>query len=226
MRRALSDQLKALDTLASLTQRTMQSRDVTRPVGAPAPAAPPAALPPPSAPFAPAAASPYSSQPAQPATLSQLARPAPADSGREGWSLGDLLARASRDEEQAARPQQSQGPATSQPAPFRLDVDVVSRALDQATTSALWSRINAGHRNVLSRGLYSAEGRQAFDEITRRLPSDPGLQATLQRYLEDFERIRRELDARDPSGRTTQSHILSDSGRVYLFLAHATGRLT
>ena len=226
MRRALSDQLKALDTLASLTQRTMQARDVTRPVGASAPPAPPAALPPPSASFPQSAAPPYSAQPAPPAALSQLARPVPADSSREGWSLGDLLARASRDEEQAARPQQPPGAAAPQPAPFRLDIDVVSRALDQATTSALWSRINAGHRNVLSRGLYSAEGRQAFDEITRRLPSDPGLQATLQRYLEDFERIRRELDTRDPTGRMAQSHILSDSGRVYLFLAHATGRLT
>lgn len=225
MRRALSDQLKALDTLASLTQRTMQARDVTRPVGASAPPAPPAALPPPSASVKPSAA-PYSTQPAPSAALSQLARPVPADSSREGWSLGDLLARASRDEEQAARPQQPPGATAPQPAAFRLDIDVVSRALDQATTSALWSRINAGHRNVLSRGLYSAEGRQAFDEITRRLPSDPGLQSTLQRYLEDFERIRRELDARDPSGRTAQGHLLSDSGRVYLFLAHATGRLT
>jgi hypothetical protein len=227
MRRALSDQLKALDTLASLTQRTMQARDVARPVGAPAP---PAALPAPPSPFTQPAAQSYTAPPAQPAALSQLARPAQADAGREGWSLGDLLARASRDEDHGAgsapRPPQPAGTPQPQPAPFRLDVDVVARALDQSTTSALWSRINSGHRNVLSRGLYSAEGRQAFDEITRRLPSDQALQATLARYLEDFERIRRELDGRDPSGRTTQGHLMSDSGRVYLFLAHATGRLT
>lgn len=233
MRRALSDQLKALDTLAGLTQRTMQERDVSRPVGAPAPSAPPAALPPPPAAYSQPVPQPYSTPATQPAALSQLARAASAEPGREGWSLGDLLARASREEEHggagAARPAQPTAPAPQhqqQQAPFRLDVDVVARALDQATTSALWSRINAGHRNVLSRGLYSAEGRQAFDEIARRLHSDQGLQATLSRYLEDFERIRRELDARDPSGRSSQSHLLSDSGRVYLFLAHATGRLT
>jgi hypothetical protein len=52
------------------------------------------------------------------------------------------------------------------------------------------------------------------------------LQATLSRYLEDFERVRRDLDQRDPSGRSTQVHLMSDSGRVYLFLAHATGRLS
>ena len=213
MRKALSDQLKALDTLANLTQRTMQARDVSRPMGAPPPSAPPPALPPPV-------------QNYQQPPLAQMARPAQADSGREGWSLGDLLARASRDEEHgagaAARPPQPPPHNTG----YRLDVDVVARALDQGTTSALWSRINAGHRNVLSRGLYSAEGRQAFDEITRMLPSDMTLQATLSRYLEDFERIRRDLDQRDPTGRMAQGHLMSDSGRVYLFLAHATGRLT
>jgi hypothetical protein len=225
MRKALSDQLKALDTLANLTQRTLQARDVTRPVGAPPPAGAAAALPPPAASYQP----PAPVSPAPQPGLSQLNRPPASDAGREGWSLGDLLARASRDEEQAAanasRP--AQPPASApQAAPFRFNIDVVARALDQPTTSALWSRISAGHRNALSRGLYSAEGRQIFDEITRRLPSDQSLQATLTRFLEDFERIRRELDQRDPSGRTTQNHLLSDSGRVYLFLAHATGRLT
>ncbi len=220
MRRALSDQLKALDTLANLTQRTMQARDVSRPVGAPPAQA--AALPPPSS---------GANAPPSPPGLSQLSRPAQGDSGREGWSLGDLLARASRDEEQAGgAPRAAPPPLLSQQmqrqAPFRLDIEVVARALDPATTSALWSRINAGHRNVLSRGLYSGEGRQAFDDITATLATDVNLQATLARYLEDFERVRRDLDQRDPSGRSTQSHLMSDSGRVYLFLAHATGRLT
>ncbi len=221
MRRALSDQLKALDTLANLTQRTMQARDVSRPVGSP----PAPALPPPATFAAPAA-------PAPQLALSQLSRPAPAsEGGREGWSLGDLLARASRDEEQAAGGQRPAPPPSAPPqmprqAQFRLDIDVVARALDHATTSALWSRINAGHRNVLSRGLYSSEGRQVFDDITRALPNDPNLQATLARYLEDFERVRRDLDQRDPSGRSAQIHLMSDSGRVYLFLAHATGRLS
>ncbi len=229
MRRALSDQLKALDTLANLTQRTMQARDVSRPVGSPPP--PMVSLPPPATPYpAPAPAQPPAPQQS---ALSQLSRPAQAgEGGREGWSLGDLLARASRDEEQGvgaprpAPPPPSAPPQMQRQAPFRLDIDVVARALDQATTSALWSRINAGHRNVLSRGLYSAEGRQAFDDITRALPNDPNLQATLARYLEDFERVRRDLDQRDPSGRSSQIHLMSDSGRVYLFLAHATGRLS
>jgi hypothetical protein len=240
MRRALSDQLKALDQLASLTQRTMQSRDVSRPVGAPAPGA--AALPPPQSYMPPSPQPQPQPQPppqaAPQAPLSQLSRPAASDGARDGWSLGDLLARASRDEEHAhgqapqpgspapAMPHPASKPAPAQANVFRLDIEVVARALDPATTSALWSRINAGHRGLLSRGLYSTEGRMTFDEITRRLQSDAALQSTIHRYLDDFDRIRRDLEARDPSGRLAQNHLMSDSGRVYLFLAHATGRLT
>ena len=52
----------------------------------------------------------------------------------------------------------------------------------------------------------------------------PALAQTVQRYLSDFERIIKEADARDPSGRLAHTHLVSDTGRVYLFLAHAAGR--
>ena len=47
----------------------------------------------------------------------------------------------------------------------------------------------------------------------------------MSRYLTDFERIIAESDARDPSGRLSHGQLISDTGRVYLFLAHAAGRL-
>src|SRR5690606_14845786 len=88
------------------------------------------------------------------------AESSPADS-RDGWSLGDLLARASREDESGLRHQQSP-PA---PAPLSIDVDLLSRALDQATASAIWSRFRAGQRGIMVRSIYSNEGRAAFDEV-------------------------------------------------------------
>ena len=35
----------------------------------------------------------------------------------------------------------------------------------------------------------------------------------------------RDIEQKNPSGRTVHNHLVSDSGRVYLFLAHASGRL-
>ncbi len=40
-----------------------------------------------------------------------------------------------------------------------------------------------------------------------------------------FEWLIRDIEQKDPAGRGVHNHLISDSGRVYLFLAHASGRL-
>lgn len=139
--------------------------------------------------------------------------------GREGWSLGDLLARASEDE---TPPAPTPAPAA---APVRLDIATIARALDSATASAIWGRIRAGQRNVLVRSIYAPEARTLFDQISSRIRMDSDLEQSIFRYLTDFERIIKDAEARDPSGRNAQNHLVSDTGRVYLFLAHAAGRI-
>ena len=139
------------------------------------------------------------------------AQSAPRTAGtRDGWSLGDLLARASEDEE------------TNRSA---INIAAIARALDATTASAIWSRFRAGQRGVMVRSIYTVEGRAAFDEVQRRYQSEPGFHESVDRYMLDFEQLLRDGDQRDPSGRTAQTYVTSDSGRVYLFLAHASGRL-
>lgn len=223
MRRSLHDQLKALEQLSQITQRTAAQRDVTPPIpNAPIPQPPPAR-----------ALSSLSSTVAQ--ELSARQRPPnyapPANFGgteqKESWSLGDLLARASLDDDAPAAPRSApQNNAPLSPKEFPLNVEIIARALDGATASAIWSRLRAGQRGIMVRSIYSAEGRVAFDEISRRVPTDPELSRTINRYLSDFERILRDSEGQDPSGRLAQNHLVSDTGRVYLFLAHASGHIT
>ena len=75
------------------------------------------------------------------------------------------------------------------------------------------------------RSIYPAAGRETFDEVSRRYTSDPNFRNTVDRYLADFERILRDIEQKDPSGRSAQGYAVSETGRVYLFLAHASGRL-
>ncbi len=261
MRRALQDQLKALEQLSSLTSRTAQTRDVAPPLALPA-SRPPAqhtgelrspepaypdrrntgprpgnqpsdpgqravalrpSTPPPAQDFQPR--SQPSPVPPPGAPLQRATLPAGADA--QAWSLGDLLARASRDEETPAASPVPVPIAEPKPAsgPYQLNVDVIARALDPATTSAIWQRLRAGQRGIMVRSIYSADGRIAFDEVSRRVQSDSELARTVSRYLSDFERIQKEAEAKDPTGRLVQNHLASDTGRVYLFLAHASGRL-
>jgi ABC-type transporter Mla subunit MlaD len=229
MRRALQDQVKALEQLSSLAQRHSDQRDVVPPVSQRGAmqslpevrsTIPDRPLPPSHTPHYPQPTA--VRDPAQRKQPPALPRPAASQhqptADANAWSLGDLLARASREEEV-----HQSGADVQQP--YRLNVDVIARSLDDATTSAIWQRLRSGQRGVMVRSIYNQEGRIAFDEITRRIGTDASLQRTVNRYLADFERIRAEAEIKDPTGRLVQNHLMSDTGRVYLFLAHASGRL-
>lgn len=221
MRRALHDQIKALDQLSQLTARAAVQRDVTPPPH-PAETLTPG---PHMSPRGPGGRETGRSLTSLSSTIAQelgnRQRQRGAPDNREGWSLGDLLARASRDEDGGA----SGGGGRQAPFAFNLDLEAIARALDPATASAIWSRLRAGQRGVMVRSIYGNEGRSLFDDVNHRCRADPDLGRTISRYLADFERIISESDIRDPSGRLTQSQLVSDTGRVYLFLAHACGRL-
>jgi hypothetical protein len=165
--------------------------------------------------------------------VSGAAFPAAPGSGREGWKLGDLLARASEDDEAGGPAHARPGHATSagspagagQAATTGIDTQAIASALDATTASAIWSRFRAGQRGIMVRSIYTNDGKLAFDEVQRRIKVDGQFRQTLDRYIADFEALLREADQHDPSGRQAQSYVVMDTGRVYLFLAHATGRL-
>jgi uncharacterized phage infection (PIP) family protein YhgE len=194
MRAALNDQLRALEQLSSLSGRERQ--DITLPGGGnPVPHSNTLSL-----------AAAYAEQPG-----AQL--PVPMQNGGDnGWSLGDLLQRASQDDD------------GTRAAPT-INTEVIARALDATTASAIWSRFRAGQRGIMVRSIYTAEGRATFDEMSERYKSDPTFQRMIDRFLHDFEQMLRGVEQKDPSGRGVHNHLISESGRVYLFLAHASGRL-
>jgi hypothetical protein len=227
MRRALTDQIRALEQLSTLSTREARLHDVRPPVSAPIPLAPSLTstvmqearnhgMPIGAHAGAPA---PLTPQPPQHQPMPTPAPPGP-PSAQSRWSLGDLLARAS-DEPGADR-----GPPASPAASPHINIEIIARAIDPNTAAAIWARFRSGQRGIMVRSIYSAEGRTTFDEISRRYGADPDFQATVNRFMVDFEDLLRDADQRDPSGQTVQSHLVSNSGRVYLFLAHASGRLS
>lgn len=219
MRSALNEQLRALEQLSTLSSRERRS-DVTPPIAAPVA---PATQPMPVTNAYGTAQTGFStssagvqhapSQPVSPPATSPMAAPMAAGSdGLSPWSLTDLLKRASHDED-----------GTPRSAPINLDG--IARALDQAAAASIWARYRAGQRGIMVRSIYSNDGRVMFDEVTQRYQQEQEFRRTVDRFLADFEAIVRDMEQKDPSGRAVQTHLVSDSGRVYLFLAHASGRL-
>ncbi|RME98443.1 MAG: hypothetical protein D6773_14460, partial [Alphaproteobacteria bacterium] len=167
--------------------------------------------------------------------------PPPASSGssREGWSVGDLLARASQPDDNqgfaspppATGPQRAAQPAAASPAqpPANGSGDLrltdLARALDQQTAADIWQKYQRGERGILSRHIYSGEGQAAFDEISSRYQYDPAFRDTVNRYLSDFEQLLGEAQQKAQDPATVLNYLTSETGRVYLMLAHASGRL-
>lgn len=161
------------------------------------------------------------------------AAPAQAAQG-DNWSLGDLLKRASFDDDSAAdaalgdpdakRPAaHAEGPS---PGPGSLpDVGLMVSAIDTSTAQEIWGRLRNGQRGILVPSLYPPPARAAFDELRRRFASEPALRDAIGRFLADFERTVRAAEEKDASGQLVHSHLVSDMGRAYLFLAHVSGRL-
>jgi hypothetical protein len=192
MRSALNDQLRALEQLSTLSPRERRE-----------------GLPP--GPLSSAGLSLAANYAAHAGVDPHSPLPPPhGDGGGERWSLGDLLARASSDDDGTVR------------APM-LDIEGISRAVDPVTASAIWSRFRAGQRGIMVRSIYTAEGRASFDDVSERYGRDMDFRRTVDRFLADFERLVRETEQKSP--RAVHDHLVSDAGRVYLFLAHASGRL-
>jgi hypothetical protein len=145
---------------------------------------------------------------------------------REGWSVGDLLTNA---DAPGYPPQRPDPFAPRAPRPQAagggqgLRLDEIARAIDHRTAAEVWQRFRAGERGVLGRHLYSVDGQQTFDEISQRYDRDGEFRATVDRYIGDFERLLRDAEQNDPS--VMQNYMTSETGRVYLLLAHASGRL-
>eukprot|EP01037_Dinobryon_pediforme_P013368 gene13368-13483_t len=165
-------------------------------------------------------------QPAAPAAPRQAApaQTAPQERG-PGW-LSDLLNRASQEDTTKA-PARPATPAVPQTAPNNsldsISLDI-ARMIDHDAAVDLWDRYSSGERNVFSRRIYTPQGQNTFDEIRRRYRSDAEFRETVNRYIQEFERLDSEVSRSDRDGSMTRKFLISDTGKVYTMLAHAAGR--
>jgi hypothetical protein len=155
------------------------------------------------------------------------------------WSLGDLLARASRGDDNnyaGGRSDDSYGapPIVAPPVgagrkpdntPMIFDMKDIANAVEENVAADVWRRYHKGERNILNRGIYNRDGQATFDQVKRRYESDSTFRHIVDRYLADFERMLQDASKADPKGRTVQTHLTSETGRIYLMLGHASGRL-
>ena len=145
----------------------------------------------------------------------------------ERWSVGDLLARASGPDvggQAAAQPPAATYDAQADSS-AELRLNDIASAIDQNTANAVWQRFRRGERDIFHRQLYNSQGQATFDEITGRYQRDNAFRSTVDRYIGDFERLLSDAERKGQDGQAIDNYLMSETGRVYLMLAHASGRL-
>ena len=97
--------------------------------------------------------------------------------------------------------------------------------IDHEAAVELWDRYKRGESKVFTRRLYTLQGQQTFDEIRRKYARDGEFKQTVDRYVEEFERLLAEVSRDDRDSMLTKTYLTSETGKVYTMLAHASGRL-
>jgi hypothetical protein len=163
--------------------------------------------------------------PVEPAPERRAREPAPAEGDGPRRPFNGPAARPPREPEARRDEPRGERPLPPMLESFdALSIDI-SRMIDHDAAVEAWERYKRGERNVFSRKLYTIQGQKAFEEIRRRYRRNGDFRETVDRYIDEFERLLEQV-ARDDRGQgLTKTYLTSDTGKVYTLLAHAAARL-
>jgi hypothetical protein len=147
----------------------------------------------------------------------KVSRPAPAQEAKAeqsgGW-LRDVLRNASASQAGTAHQTNLSGLSGE-----------IARSIETGALGEAWQRYQSGESDVFSRRIYTLSGQRVYDEVRRKLQRDPDFSTTANAYMEEFEQYLRRAAASTQAQSETRALLLSDRGKVYSMLAHASGRL-
>jgi hypothetical protein len=102
----------------------------------------------------------------------------------------------------------------------------IARMVDHDAAAEAWDRYKSGERGAFTRRLYTSTGQKTFEEMRRKYRRSPEFRETVDRYIDEFERLLEQV-SRDKRGEAlTKTYLTSETGKVYTLLAHAAGRLS
>jgi hypothetical protein len=106
-----------------------------------------------------------------------------------------------------------------------LAVDLGDLASETAADPALWRRWIQGDRTVFARQLASSIGPESVDRIAALYRDNQRFHDASDAYLGEFEELLKRTRSNDPDGLLVSSILTADTGKIYLAIAYALGRL-
>lgn len=102
----------------------------------------------------------------------------------------------------------------------------LSRFIDQDMADDVWDSYLKGDRNVFLRRLKKVTNKKALEGIKNKYTQDSDFRRHVQEYMQCFEEMMANAMGMDGNSALSVTLISSESGKIYLALAQAVGRLS
>jgi hypothetical protein len=140
------------------------------------------------------------------------------------WEMKQLLAAVEDDGRGPLRPSNAQALAALETALADMALDLSALAPSEPTDRE-WKSYLAGDRAIFARTLAETIDVDAVDRITALYRDDERFHAAADAYLEEFEALLEKARDGGGDGLLVSTLLSADTGKVYLAIAYALGRL-
>jgi hypothetical protein len=158
-------------------------------------------------------------------------RPRRKESDAKGWEMSQLLAAAEdgdrgKEKGKDLRPVAAAALGALQAALADLAIDLDMLAGDDGPSDEEWRRYLSGDRSVFARRLAQAIDNDAVNRIATLYRENNRFRESANTYLSEFETMLTRAYEGDGGGLLASSILSADTGKIYLAIAYALGRLS